>query len=66
MKTTKKNGEEYLFPGFNHSPNELSAFHLSLNSFVLSLKNGKLIRFAPEDTEAFLHWLKKNRIKDIR
>ena len=55
-----------LFPGFEHCAEALSAFHLSIDSFVMSLKTGEIIRFMPEDTEAFLKWLLDNHVKDIR
>ena len=55
-----------LFPGFEHGAEVLSAFHLSIDSFVMSLKSGEIVRFVPEDTAAFLQWLLDNRVKDIR
>lgn len=66
MKHNKKETTNPTFPNFAYPAQDISAFHLSLNSFVLSLKTGELVRFAPKDTDAFLLWLKNNRIKDVR
>ena len=66
MKELDVRAEMPLFPGFKHCAEELSAFHLSLNSFVMSLKTGEIIRFVPEDTASFLQWLLDNHVKDIR
>lgn len=66
MKQGKKKPEPSTYPDFIYPAENISAFHLSLNSFVLSLKNGEIVRFAPKDTEAFLLWLKSHHVKDIR
>ncbi|MEC3880282.1 hypothetical protein [Parapedobacter sp. 10938] len=54
------------YPGFKHAADELSAFSVSIDTFVISLKNRKLINFTPENTVAFYDWLIANNIRDIR
>lgn len=72
MKTPKNplnHSDEFVqnyFPDFPYSAEELSAFHLSLTSFVISLKSREIVRFTPKDTKAFLQWLLKHKVRDVR
>ena len=49
------------FPAF-----ELSAFTVASGCFSISLKNGKIIHFTPENEDDFCHWLNTHNIRDIR
>lgn len=55
-----------MFPEFNYRAAELSAYTFTIDTFIISLKNGQLTHFIPKDKEAFVAWLTKNRIRDIR
>lgn len=54
------------YPDFNYSAVELSAFTLTIDTFIISLKNGQLTHFIPKDAGAFCQWLLANHIRDIR
>lgn len=53
------------YPGFNYKAVDLSAFSFSIDTFVISLKNGRIIHFVAEDINAFKKWLEKHGIRDI-
>jgi len=52
------------YPGFKHKASELSAFAVAVDTFIISLKNGKLTRFTPEKPGAFRTWLNYHNIRD--
>lgn len=53
------------YPDFEYAGSQLSAFALSIDTFVISLKDGNTTRFRPEDVEDFKKWLAKHRVRDI-
>ncbi|GGC41983.1 hypothetical protein GCM10011386_37650 [Parapedobacter defluvii] len=61
----KRMGTNNTFPDFGHSAAELSAFAISLDVFIISLKNGKIVRFIPKDANQFRVWLRKSGIRDV-
>ncbi|MBN8784278.1 MAG: hypothetical protein J0G98_14560 [Terrimonas ferruginea] len=54
------------YPAFNIPAAELSAFTVSIDLFIISLKNGELIRFTPDDVGRFYDWLISHNVRDIR
>ncbi len=56
----------YNFDGFEYKAPELSAYIYSVGIFIISLKNGQVIRHEPENPDDFLVWLKHHRIRDVR
>lgn len=50
---------------FDYPISQLSAFILSIDTFIISLKSGKVIHFIPKDTNDFKEWLMKHKIRDI-
>lgn len=58
--------EPVFYLNFEHPVSQLSAFSLCIDVFVISLKNGKIVRFKPQDIVHFEEWLRKYSIRDIR
>ncbi len=54
------------FAGFAYTATELSAYLLTIDIFIVSLKDGRIIHFKPENVEAFREWLILNKIRDCR
>jgi sRNA-binding regulator protein Hfq len=50
---------------FPYSAEELSAFVLSIDTFIISLKTGQVIKHATKDIEPFYQWLVVNNVRDI-
>lgn len=50
---------------FPYKADELSAFLLSIDTFIISLKNGQIVKFVTTETTAFYNWLVKNNVRDI-
>jgi sRNA-binding regulator protein Hfq len=50
---------------FPYNAEELSAFILSIDTFIISLKNGQVVKHATEETEPFYNWLVSNNVRDI-
>ncbi|MBS1586524.1 MAG: hypothetical protein JSS82_13365 [Bacteroidetes bacterium] len=55
-----------MFPDFGYPAAELSAYTFTIDTFIISLKNGRLTHFIPKDIEAFTAWLTNNSVRDIR
>ncbi len=54
------------YPKFDHEADELSAFSFSIDTFIISLKNGQIVHFVAEDVQDFKAWLIKHGVRDIR
>ncbi len=50
---------------FPYQPHELSAFTETIGIFIISLKNGEIVRHNPDDRDAFHRWLLQNNVRDI-
>lgn len=50
---------------FPHEAKELSAFTFSLDTFIISLKNGKVVKHMPDNVKTFREWLVKNGVREI-
>lgn len=57
--------EATTYPGFNFDASQLSAFALSVDTFIIALKNGNIVHHSPKDIEHFKKWLVQNRVRDI-
>lgn len=53
------------YPEFDYPASSLSAFTLCIDVFIISLKNGQVIRFKPDNIIRFTEWLNKNAVRDI-
>lgn len=54
------------YPGFKYTAGELSAYTFSIGIFFISLKNGNMTHFEPEDAATFEQWLQLHKVRDIR
>ncbi len=54
------------YPGFEHAASKLSAFILSIDVFIISLKDGSIANFVPKDAEDFREWLLIHKARDIK
>ncbi|ASZ09609.1 hypothetical protein KTO58_27995 [Chitinophaga pendula] len=54
------------FPNFDYNAEQLSKFLAASDFFTIMLKNGDIIHFTPKDVPAFMQWLGKNKIPNIR
>ncbi|MDN3692299.1 hypothetical protein QWZ06_08490 [Chryseobacterium tructae] len=57
--------EHILYPDFDHPASQLSAFSFCIDIFIISLKNGEIVRFKPDDIAHFKKWLSRFKIRDI-
>lgn len=55
------------YPGFRFAASELSAFIFvaTVDTFVIALKDNRIVRYMPEDNERFRQWLLDHKIRDI-
>lgn len=51
---------------FQFSASELSAFAVASGIFTISIKNGKIVHFCPNDVQHFHDWLTAHEIRDIQ
>lgn len=54
------------YPALEFPASELSAFGFIYNFFSISLKNGTIIHFTPDDMQSFYDWLISHGVRDIR
>lgn len=59
------NKELTFYPDFDHPASQLSAFSLCIDVFIISLKNGEIVKFKPDDVAHFKKWLYRFRVRDI-
>lgn len=57
--------EPVFYPDFDHPASQLSAFSLCIDMFIISLKNGEIVKFTPDDTAHFKEWLDRFKVRDI-
>ena len=53
------------FPGFEYSAEDLSAYLLCMDVFIISLMSTQIIHFTTPDVAAFREWLDRNGVRDI-
>lgn len=64
-KLKKKQPRSY--EGFAYDAGELSAYLYSgFSFFILSLRNGDIIRHYPGDVAAFAQWLEDNQVRNVK
>lgn len=61
MDTDNKN-----YPALQFASSELSAFAVCIDLFIISLKNGELIRFTPDNVQRFQDWLIAHGVRDVK
>lgn len=54
-----------LYPGLQFPASELSAFAVCIDLFIISLKDGEIIRFTPDNVQVFNDWLISNGVRDV-
>lgn len=50
---------------FPYKAEDLSAFVLSIDTFIISLKTGQVVKHSTKDIEPFYDWLVTNNVRDI-
>jgi|GEM_PF-1046635 len=53
------------FAGFEHDAAELSAYAFSIDTFIISLKDRRIIRFVTTQPDDFLQWLQHHAIRNV-
>ncbi|MBW7912574.1 MAG: hypothetical protein H3C54_02460 [Taibaiella sp.] len=53
------------YNGFPYLAAELSAFAVACGIFVISLKDGKIVHFTPDDEAHFYNWLISTSIREV-
>jgi hypothetical protein len=66
IKTDIMNTVNNTYPALKFPASELSAFGFISNFFSISLRNGNIIHFMPDDVESFYNWLLEHGVRDIR
>lgn len=54
------------FPGFEYSASEVFKYMYILKDFTLMLNDGDIVKFTPDDEDAFKKWLDDIGIQNIR
>ena len=57
--------EPLFYPDFDHPASQLSAFSICIDIFIISLKNGEIVRFKPKEIAHFREWLDRFKVRDI-
>lgn len=57
--------EHIFYPDFDHPISQLSAFSLCIDVFIISLKNGEIVKFKPKEIAHFKEWLERFGVRDI-
>lgn len=53
------------YPSLIYPVSDLSAFAICTDMFILSLKNGELIHFAPDSIHDFYNWLITHGVREV-
>jgi hypothetical protein len=63
-KTSLKDSKH--FEGFTENIDEVSAFRLYLDVYIISLKSGHVVRYDPgERRNEFRHWLLHHKVREV-
>lgn len=54
------------YPAFQFPASELSAFAVTIDFFIISLKSGDIIHFMPDNIQTFYDWLTVHGVRDIQ
>lgn len=61
MGTAKKT-----YPALQYPASDLSAFAVCIDMFIISLKNGEIIHFTPDNIQEFYDWLIAHSVRDVK
>jgi len=53
------------YEGFAYTAQEVTAFLVSMDVFIISLRRIEVIQYKPDDIEKFRQWLKSHNIREI-
>lgn len=51
---------------FSYKADEVRSFILSVDTFILTLNNGRIVHYCPSNIAAFWRWLLDNNIQDSK
>ncbi len=54
------------FPNFEYSVTEIFKYINILKDFTIMLNDGNIVKFTPDDEDAFKKWLDDNGVQNIR
>lgn len=54
------------YPALQYPASDLSAFAVCIDMFIISLKNGEIIHFTPDNVQRFYDWLIDHSVRDVR
>ncbi|AZA92884.1 MAG: hypothetical protein J0H29_00075 [Sphingobacteriales bacterium] len=57
--------KDIFYPEFEHPASQLSAFSLCIDVFIISLKNGEIVSFKPNEIAPFKEWLDRFKVRNI-
>ena len=53
------------FAGFEHEASALSAYAFSIDTFIVSLRDGQIVRFVTDRPEDFRQWLEGHGVRNV-
>lgn len=53
------------FPGFDQPASNLSAFLFCLDTFIISLRGGSIVKFSTNNVLEFKRWLIENKVREV-
>ena len=53
------------FAGFEHEASALSAYAFSIDTFIVSLKDGQIVRFVTDRPDDFRQWLQGQGARNV-
>lgn len=65
LKTTTYIHTHMELQDFPYTPEELSAYAETFGTFVISLKDGSVVKYDPKDVDAFEQWLSTHNVRNI-
>jgi len=51
---------------FSYTADELQSYLLSVDTFIVTLKNGRVVQYSPPSIASFRRWLIDNNVRDSR
>ncbi|WP_338839280.1 hypothetical protein [Flavobacterium ginsenosidimutans] len=54
------------YPALQYPASDLSAFAVCIDMFIISLKNGEIIHFTPDNVQRFYDWLIDHSVRDVQ
>ncbi len=53
------------FPGFDQPASNLSAFLFCLDTFIISLRGGSIVKFSTNNVSEFKQWLIEHKVREV-